>query len=146
MAVHVLWEMAVCLQQSPFITLIMDETTDVSNKEQSAIILRWVSKDFGVSEEFVGLYNVPFIDAATLTIAAKDKLCKMNLPLSKLRGQCYNGASNMSRAKSGIAKKIQEEEPRAVYMHCYGHSVHRATCDTVKQLKPIKSALETINS
>lgn len=36
-----------------------------------------------------------------------------------------------------------EEEPRAVYTHCYGHSVNLATCDAVKQSKPIKDALET---
>ena len=69
----------------------------------------------------------------------------MNLPLSKLREQCYDGASVMSGAKSGVVKRIQEEEPRAVYTHCYGHSVNLATCDSVKQSKPIKSALETIH-
>ena len=67
----------------------------------------------------------------------------MNLPLSKLRGQCYDGASATSGAKSGVAKKIQEEEPRPVYTHCYGHSINLATCDAVKQSKPIKNALET---
>ena len=76
-------------------------------------------------------------------MAAKDTLCRMNLPLSKLRGQCYDGASAMSGAKSGVAKKIQEEEPRAIYTCCYDHSVNLATCDAVKQSKPIKNALET---
>lgn len=122
------------------ITLMMDETTDVSNKEQSVMVLRWVSEDFEVNEEFLGVYNVPTIDAATLTGATKDALCRMNLPLSKLKGQCYDGT--MSGAKNGVAKKIQEEEPRAVYTHCCGHSVNLATCDAVKQSKPIKNALE----
>lgn len=49
----------------------------------------------------------------------------------------------MSGAKSGVAKRIQEDEPRAVYTHCYGHSVNLASCDAVKQSKLIKSALET---
>ena len=139
MAIHVLREISVCLQKSPFITLMMDETTDVSNKEQLTIVLRWVTEDFEVNE---GMYHVPTIDAETLTKAAKDTLCRMNLPLSKLRGQCYDGASAMSGSKSGVAKRIQTEEPRAVYTHCYGHSVSLATCDAVKQSKPIKSALE----
>ena len=143
MAMNVLREVTLSLQQSPFITLMMDETTDISNKEQSVMVLRWVSEDFEVNEEFLGLYHVPSIDAATLTIAAKDTLCRMNVPLSKLRGQCYDGASAMSGAKSGVAKRIREEEPRAVYTHCYGHSVNLATCDAIKESKPIKSALET---
>jgi len=41
------------------------------------------------------MYQVPSIDAATLTETTKDALCRMNLPLSKLRGQCYDGASSM---------------------------------------------------
>lgn len=48
----------------------------------------------------------------------------------------------MSGPKSGVAKRIQNEEPRAVYTHCYGHSINLATCDAVKQSRPIKSALE----
>jgi len=56
MAMHVLREVASCLQQSPFITIMMDETTDVSNNEQSVIVFRWVSEDFEVNEEFLGLY------------------------------------------------------------------------------------------
>ena len=95
-----------------------------------------------VNEDFLGVYNIPTVDAATLTMAAKDALCRMNIPLSKLRGQCYDGASPVSGAKSGIAKRTQEE-PRAVYTHCYGHSINIAICDTVKQSKLIKNALET---
>ena len=68
----------------------------------------------------------------------------MNLPLSKLRGQCYVGASAMSGAKPGVAMKIREEEPRAIYTHCYGHSISLVICDAVKLSKPIKNALETI--
>ena len=48
-----------------------------------------------VHKEFHGMYQLPSINAATLTEATLDALCRMNLPLSKLRGQCYNGASSM---------------------------------------------------
>ena len=50
------------------------------------------------------MYQVPSIDAATLTEATLDALCRMNLPLSKLHGQCYNGASSMKGVRSGVAK------------------------------------------
>ena len=39
MAMHVLRNVATCLQQSPFLTLMMDETTDVTNKEQTTIVI-----------------------------------------------------------------------------------------------------------
>ena len=39
----------------------------------------------------------------------------MNLPFEKLRRQCYDGASAMSSSKRGVAKRISDLEPRAVY-------------------------------
>ena len=142
MAKQVLKEINVHLQQSPFLTLMLDETTDVSNKEQVVVVLRWVSSDLIVSEKFLGLHEAPSTDALTLTTIAKNAMQGLGLPLAKLRGQCYDGASCMKGEKSGVAQRIREEEPRAVYTHCYGHSINLATCDAVKESKPIKNALE----
>ena len=77
---------------------------------------------FEVHEKFLGLYQVPSIDANTLTQVIKDALCRMNVQISKLRGQCYDGAAAMRGARSGVAKQILDIEQRAVYTHCYGHS------------------------
>ena len=142
MAMHVLRNVATCLQQSPFLTLMMDEATDISNNEQTTIVIRCVSEDLEVHEEFLGLYHVPSIDAVTLTAVAKDALVRMNLSVSKLRGQCYDGASTMRGARSGVAKRILDEEPRAVYTHCYGHSINLAASDAVKQTKLMRDALD----
>ena len=47
MALYILRNMSQILQDSPFLTLMMDETTDVSNKEQVVIVMRRVSESFG---------------------------------------------------------------------------------------------------
>ena len=107
-----------------------DETTDSSNREQVTLILRRVTQE--VHEEFLGLYHVASIDAATLTTAIKDVLIRMNLPFEKLRGQCYDGASAMRSSKCGVAKRICDLEPRAVYTHCYGHALNLAAGDTLQ--------------
>ena len=46
----------------------------------------------------------------------------------------------MSGSKSGVAKRIMDEEPRAVFTHCYCHSLN---LDSVKKSRLLKSALET---
>lgn len=142
MATHILRDVSSSLHESSFLALMLDETTDIANNEQTTIVLRRVTESFDVHEEFIGLYKVPSIDAATLTSVAKDALCRLNVPLSKLRGQCYDGASSMRGARSGVAKRIMDDEPRAVYIHCYGHSVNLAVNDAVKLSAPIKKALE----
>ena len=62
-----------------------------------------------------------------------------NLPISKLRGQCYDGCITMSGIRSGVAKRVLDEESRAVFMHCYSYSLNLAA----KKSQLIKSALDT---
>lgn len=143
MAAEVLHGICISLQRSPFITFMMDETTDVSNREQAVIVMRHVTCEMEVLEEFIGLYQVPAIDSKTLTEVVKDSLSRCNLPLSKLRGQCYDGASAMCGTKSGVATRILAEEPRALYTHCYGHSINLAACDAIKGTKLMKDAMDT---
>ncbi len=64
------------------------------------------------------------------------------LSIEKLRGQCYDGASTMAGSRTGVAKRISELEPRAIFTHCYGHSLNLAACDTLKKSKVMKDALE----
>ena len=102
---------------SPFLAVMVDETRDQSNKEQLTLVLRWVSDDVTVSEEFVGLYYLSVIDAQSIVDAINDAFLRFQIPFTKLRGQCYDGCSTMAGARTGVAVKIQELEPRAVFTH-----------------------------
>uniref|UniRef100_A0A1X7U3K3 DUF4371 domain-containing protein n=1 Tax=Amphimedon queenslandica TaxID=400682 RepID=A0A1X7U3K3_AMPQE len=51
----------------------------------------------------------------------------------------------MVGARSGTASLIQREEPRAILVHCYGHSLQLAVSDTVKKIKTMANALDTTN-
>ena len=144
MVISVLRNISDVLQRSPFLTIMIDETTDIiSNKEQVVVVFRRVDEDFEVHEEFIGLYEVMSIDAATLTSVIKDAMTRSNLPFAKLRGQCCNGCSTMSGLKTGVAKRISDEEPRAVFTHCYGHSLNLAASDTIKKSSMLRNALDT---
>ena len=50
----------------------------------------------------------------------------------------------MSGAKQGVAKVLLDEEPRALYNHCYGHALNLAVGDCVKQGKLMKDALDVV--
>ena len=41
-----------------------------------------------------------------------------------------------------IAKEIAEKEPKAVYTHCYGHTLSLASMDAIKGSHLMKQALE----
>lgn len=104
MALNILRIVATHFHAALFFTIMAAETTDASNREQVTIILRWVDDtDFSVHWEYVGLYGVPCTDSHTLVSIIKDTLVRLNLPLSKARGQCYDGAANMSGIRNGVA-------------------------------------------
>ena len=91
-----------------------------------------------------GLYKVDNILANTIVSVIKDSLIRMNLSLSKCRGQCYDGASVMTGVRNGVAKQISNEEFRAVSSHCYDHALNLAVGDMIKQIKVLKDVFDVI--
>ena len=89
------------------------------------------------------VYQVPMITSATLVSVIKDSLIRFNLSINKAHGQCYDGASNMTGRRNGVVAQVQGEEPRALFTHCYGHSLNLAASDMIMGCKVLKSALET---
>lgn len=103
----------------------------LSNKEQLAI---WISSNYlEPHEDVIGLYKVDDISADTLVQVIKDALISMNMSLKKCRGQCYDGASNRSGTKTGVAKQLKNEEPRTHYLYCHCRALHLAAVDAVKK-------------
>ena len=121
MALSILRDVARNIQNGVFYIIMADEVTDNSNQEQFVLCLWWVDEDLNPYEEFIGLHVVPNICADTLVACIRDVLICMNLTIKNCRGQCYDEASNMSGAKSGVATQIKAEEPRAIFTHCYSY-------------------------
>ena len=133
-----LCRIATDIKATGYFALDADEVTDCSNKEQVVVCIRLVDDKFEVHEDFVGLHNVDDITAATNVHVVTDTVCHMTLSLSVCRSHCYDGASNMKR----VASDIQKREPRALYLHCYGHSLNLAVSDTLKSIKCMCDALD----
>ncbi|XP_030945928.1 uncharacterized protein LOC115970431 [Quercus lobata] len=75
--------------------ILVDEVRDESKREQMAIILRFVDKEGFIKERF--FHVVHFRDTTALTL--KNEICAVlshhNLHIKNIRGQGYDGASNM---------------------------------------------------
>ena len=143
MALHILRQICSDIAKNGFFTIMADECTDVSNKEQFVICIRWVDNTLTSHEDVIGLYNVETIDACTLFSTIEDVLLRMNLTVLPCRGQCYDGASNMVGRRKGVATQLARKEKRAVLTHCYGHALNLAVEDSMKQSKVCKDALDT---
>lgn len=49
---------------------------------------------------------------------------KLDLDMKNIRGQGYDGASNMSSDCTGVQAHIMKESPLAIYTHCSGHCLN----------------------
>ena len=94
MALHIVRQICKDVAINGFYTIMADECTDVSNKEQFTICLRWVDGNLADHEDVLGLYTVGTIEADSLIKAIFDVVvCRAGLSLNNCRGQCYDGAS-----------------------------------------------------
>ncbi|KAH0677806.1 hypothetical protein KY285_025607 [Solanum tuberosum] len=92
-----------------YFSLLVDESCDISRKEQMAIVLRYVDRKGSVVERFIGIIHVHDTSALCLKEAIVNYLAQHSLSLSFIRGQCYDGASNMQGRLSGLKVLIQQE-------------------------------------
>ncbi|XP_042027249.1 uncharacterized protein LOC121774438 [Salvia splendens] len=92
-------------------TILVDEARDVSLKEQMGVVLRYVNSEGYVIERFFGIVHVTDTCSRSLKNAIDDLLSKHNSSLSRVRGQGYDGASNMraSYKRKDQLRKLQQE-------------------------------------
>ncbi|XP_075645771.1 uncharacterized protein LOC142616902 [Castanea sativa] len=89
-----------------FFSILVDESRDISVKEQMALVLCYVNKKGIIIESFLGIVHVACTTDLSLNYAIECLLCKHNLSLLKLTGQGYDGVSNMQvTAVGGSCKR-----------------------------------------
>ena len=101
------------------------------------VCLRLVDPQLETHEDFVGIHNADDMTTDTI-VHIKDTVLRMNLSMSMCRAQCYDGASNMKK----VAREIKLVEPRALYLHCYGHSLNLAVSNTFKRIKIMSDVMD----
>ncbi|XP_035283493.1 cell cycle checkpoint control protein RAD9A isoform X2 [Anguilla anguilla] len=126
-------------------SIIIDGTQDVSGVEQEAICIRYVDHDLVPHEDFIGLYEVSSTTGKDLARMATDVLLRLNLPLSCLRGQTYDGAANSSGQSKGVQAVLREKQPLALYVHCSPHCVNLVTQTAYGSSPVVSDALNLVH-
>ena len=80
------------LKASPFYSIMADESTDISSKEELSVCGRWIKNGKAV-EHFLGIVHAKEITAKALTRYLLDFLQEHGIPIQKLRGLGFDGAN-----------------------------------------------------
>ncbi|XP_060212079.1 uncharacterized protein LOC132639655 [Lycium barbarum] len=103
--------------------ILVDESKDISHKEQMTLVLSYVNKEGEVVEHFVGIVHVSDTSARSLKEAVYSFLSNHSLSPSQIRGQGYDGASNMQGKLNGLKTLILSETPLAYCIHYFAHQL-----------------------
>ena len=122
------------VRSAKWYTVIADEVTDVANREQLTIVLRYVdSTTYVVREDLVGFFECDLgISGLHLATKITSTLKELGLDLSYLRGQSYDGAGNMAGSVKGTAALIRKDFPLAIYVHCASHCLNLAVVKSLQ--------------
>ena len=93
----------------------------------------------------VKIRQLPDTKAATLFTVVKDVLTRCSLPIVLCRGQAYDGASNMSGARNGVQALVKREADRALYVHCFAHSLNLCVQEVSKGIELIRNIMDFIH-
>lgn len=125
------------LKSTRFISIQIDETTDVSYESQVSIILRYVI-DQDLIERFVGFFYV-YNNTTAFGLAELINREIMNRDIeNKIVFQTYDGMSIMLGKRDGVPHIIKQTHPKVLFLHCYSHKLNLLFLHGAKTIKSVK--------
>ena len=122
------------LQESPFIGLVIDESTDVAVYKKLVIYARIVIN----GQPFIHFVrDVNIIDgkAETIVKALEVFFAEKGLAMSKVTSLASDGASVMVGRKNGVGARLcSEYVPYLVQVHCIAHGLALAAANACKKV------------
>ena len=106
-----------------FFSILADEATS-HNEEKLAIVIRLVDSNRNIREEFVDFKSLERTTGAAISNSILECLRDLNIPITDCRGQGYHGTAAMISEGVGVQAEIRRRAPKAVYIHCAGHSLN----------------------
>ena len=111
---------------------MVDEARVESTKEQMSLVIRFVDRAGFVRERFLNMAHVLDTRSESLREAIVSILNRNGLTLDRVRGQGYDGASNMRGELNGLKALILQECSSAYYVHCFAHRLQLALVAAAK--------------
>lgn len=121
--------------EAGFISIMVDESKDVSRKEQMSLCVRYTAlPNCDVREEFLTFRHMTDVDAEALCAEIVTTMRTLGLQCIVI-AQCYDGASVMSGNVTGVQTRFREIHKSAVYIHCHAHRLNLVIVDVAREVQ-----------
>ena len=128
--------------ENRFYSILADEASDCSKKEQLALVIRYIDRQNDVTERFLGFVHCDEgLSGDDLTKKIIEAVKTIGLPLKDCRGRGYDGAAAMSSLRKGVAGNILKKVSKAFYVHCASHRLNLCVASSCK-LGPVSRVID----
>ncbi|XP_022182214.1 zinc finger MYM-type protein 1-like [Myzus persicae] len=135
------------IQNTQYVAIMLDETTDISNKSQLSTVLRYFSQNENkIVERFLGFDDMSADKTAASLFNHLNQVVDKFKIESKLVAQTYDGAAVMSGHLNGLQSKVLEKYPKAMFTHCYAHVINVILQQSLECNKELKIFFRGLNS
>ncbi|XP_023749728.2 uncharacterized protein LOC111898012 [Lactuca sativa] len=110
-----------------------------------AIVLIYDDRHGIVKERFIGVVHVLDTSCLTLKAAIDTIFSNNNLTIDQMRGQGYDGASNMSGEFNGLKSLILNENSSTHYIHCFAHQLQLVVLAVAKKHDDVEEFFEQLD-
>ncbi|XP_056145441.1 kelch-like protein 41a isoform X1 [Lampris incognitus] len=125
------------VKKTPFVSIMVDETTDIGNAARMSYVLRY-AHDGGVKERFFKYDDVSGDKRAEAVAGRVLEFLEGCECAAKVVAQCYDGAAVVASGLNAVQAKIKEKIPQALFVHCYAHSLNLVMSQGTAKIKECK--------
>ncbi|XP_071138553.1 zinc finger protein 862-like [Mytilus edulis] len=135
------------ISKSPYVTILADESTDISNNKKITINARIINPETSIPET-VFLRNKSYSDGTGegLTSVITEEMAKHNITNDKLIGFGSDGATVMSGSDKGVKGRLMELNPHMIHIHCMAHRLDFCTSQAAEGGQLMKHYQEWLTS
>ena len=127
-------ELAKLMHNSPFLGIMIDESTDLSVRKNLVVYVNILNSDGDVGSYFAHIAEMKQCDATALTEAIIQYLEGKQIDVSKVAGLGSDGASVMVGRHNGVGAMLKKLNPFMLSMHCVAHKLALASASAASSV------------
>ncbi len=132
------------LRSSPSISILADESTDLSVTKKLVLYAKVLSPSFVPSTHFLANLKITSATGRDIADVIKEYLDSNGIPMDKVSGFGTDGASVMTGKKEGATGYLMRLNPAILNIHCIAHRLALCSSQAANSVPYLKDYQEVI--